>query len=143
MAKHLLTQISVALLLTVLAIAPALAEVTPPGFSDAVAEFNARKYRSSLVKFKAVQQIAPTHAPTHYYKALAYQATNQIRCAEMEFKWLYSNSTDARLRYNSWIALKQLEKWSNNRAYNGQGNNFARRSPGSRGGGGGGGGGGG
>jgi tetratricopeptide (TPR) repeat protein len=147
MSKHLISKASRALLIALLTIAPVLAAPVqpppPPGFDAAVAEFKARHYRASLEKFKEVQQIAPNHVLTHYYKALAYQAINQIKCAEMEYKWLYQNSKDNKLRYNSWIALKQIEKWSNNRAYTGQGNNFARRRAGPGAGGGGGGGGGG
>jgi len=94
----------------------------PAGFDSAVADYNAKKLSAALSKLTAISQANPNHAQTHYYMALCYQGTNQIQLAQREYKWLYANSKDASLRYNSYLALAQIQRWSAKRNYSGQGN---------------------
>ncbi len=103
---------------------PALA--APAGLDQAVAEYNSRHYAEALFRLQNINRSNPSDAMTHYYMGLSYQALNQIQSAQGEYNWIYAYSKDQRLRYNAYQALQQIQRWSANRAYQGQGNNFAR-----------------
>ena len=95
---------------------------------DPVHLYNQRQYASALAKFKELVRKNPKDNKSHYYMALCYQGLNQIRQAQAEYMWVYTNGTDARLKYNSWLAISNIDRWSQHRAYEGQGNVFGYRS---------------
>jgi tetratricopeptide (TPR) repeat protein len=100
----------------------------PSTSADPVALYNQRQYRQALAKFKEAAKKNPKDSKAHYYMAMCYQGMNQIKIARDEYMWVYQNANDQRMRYNSWAALSNIERWSAHRAYEGQGNVFGHRS---------------
>lgn len=94
------------------------------GFNEAVSLYNSRRLPQALEKLTALARTNPNDAGVHYYMALCYQGTSQIAAAKTEYLWVYSKGNDARLKYNAWQALQQIDRWSQKRAYAGNGNNF-------------------
>lgn len=117
--------IAVGLLLTA---GPAMA-VDNPTLIQAITDYNGRKYKDALTKLEALTRVGQANDKAHYYMALCYQGVNQMSTAKSEYTWVYSNSRDATLRYNAWKALQAMDRWSQHRAYEGQGNDFSRLSP--------------
>lgn len=108
--------------------APAFAGDSPV-LASAVQDYNQRKYRDALTKLDGLSRGGQANDKAHYYMALCYQGINQMATAKSEYQWVYANGRDATLKYNAWQALKSMDRWSQHRAYSGQGNNFARSSP--------------
>ena len=107
--------------------AQAAPEKAPPGYSGAVGEFNQRRYPAAIEKLNGVLRSHPSHTMSHYYLALSYQATNQITSAQSEYNWVYENSTDPKIKYNSAVALNQIAQWSKSRGYQGQPSTFTQQ----------------
>jgi hypothetical protein len=105
-------------------------------YQDAVRAYNAHKYAQALGQLDKFHQQADFRDPklkhlhelTHYYMGLCYQCLNQVNPAQQQYTWVYQNSKDARLRYNSQVAFQQLNYYQGHRKYAGQGNVFARDS---------------
>ena len=94
---------------------------------QAMKDYQDKKYSVALSSLNELsKQTAQKQDKVHYYKALCYQAQNQMALAKQEYFEVYKTSTDERLKANAYYAMKGLEKWSAHRAYNGQGNNFSR-----------------
>ncbi|MBY0547498.1 MAG: hypothetical protein K2W95_09415 [Candidatus Obscuribacterales bacterium] len=125
--KRSLCSILALLALSVLA-APAFAGDSPV-LASAVQDYNQKKYRDALSKLDGLSRGGQANDKAHYYMALCYQGINQMATAKSEYMWVYSKGRDATLKYNAWQALKSMDKWSQHRAYSGQGNNFDRASP--------------
>lgn len=100
-----------------------------PALTQAVQDYNAKKYRDAITKLDNLSRSGQANDKSHYYMALCYQAINQMATAKNEYMWVYSNGKDAKLRYNAWQALMSMDKWSQHRAYQGNGNEFSRLSP--------------
>jgi hypothetical protein len=100
-----------------------------PALTQAVQDYNGRKYRDALTKLDGLSRTGQAGDKAHYYMALCYQGINQMSTARSEYTWVYQRSKDATLRYNAWQALQSLDRWSQHRAYEGQGNSFSRNSP--------------
>lgn len=111
-----------------------------PVLRAAIVDYNAKNYKLALQKLATLPKSGPGSDKMHYYTALCYQMTNQIKLAVSEYTIVYQTSRDQGLRYNASVALNSLQRWSARRQYAGNGNNFSRESTGGRGGGGGGGG---
>lgn len=100
-----------------------------PVLTQAVQDYNGRKYRDAISKLDGLSRAGQASDKAHYYMALSYQGINQMATAKNEYMWVYSKSRDNTLRYNAWQALQSMEKWSQHRSYEGQGNEFNRVSP--------------
>jgi hypothetical protein len=101
-----------------------------PVLTQAVQDYNGRKYKDALTKLDGLSRTGQASDKAHYYMALCYQGINQMNTAKSEYMWVYSRSKDATLKYNAWQAIQSMERWSQHRAYEGQGNSFSRTSPG-------------
>lgn len=102
---------------------PCLAE---PGIDQAVADYNARRYKEALAKLQDLSRQGKATDTAHYYMGLCYQSLNQIASAKAQYQWLAQNSRDQMIRGRAAEALASVERWSLNRAYSGQGNDFNR-----------------
>lgn len=97
-----------------------------PVLQQAIKDYNSKSYKTALEKLQTLPGTGPGSDKAHYYKALCYQAINQIGPATTEYNTVYRESKDSALRYNSAVALQGLQRWGQHRAYAGNGNNFAR-----------------
>ncbi len=100
-----------------------------PALTQAVQDYNSKKYRDALTKLDGLSRSGKANDKAHYYMALSYQGINQMATAKSEYMWVYSKSADNTLRYKAWQALQSMERWSQHRSYEGQGNDFNRLSP--------------
>lgn len=62
----------------------------------------------------------------YYYSGLCYQGSNQLQRAAEEYEMVLQTSKDKQLRYNSEVAIANLERYAATRTYKGQGNNFLK-----------------
>lgn len=100
-----------------------------PTLQQAIADYNNRKYSESLNKLRTLQANGQQNNDTvHYYMGLSYQGVNQIAAAKQEYAWVVQASRNPQLRSNAQTALASIDRWSQNRNYQGQGNDFARGS---------------
>lgn len=109
---------------TSLAMASNLASVK---MDDAVKSYNTRKYSQSLNQLQQLHSSGYCTDAVHYYMALNYQQLNQISAAKQEYQTVVKGKTP-NLKANAQTALASLDRWSQHRSYEGNGNNFARYS---------------
>lgn len=81
---------------------------------DAIKLYEDKSYSNALRLLDRLNQSKPMDM-SHYYAGLCYQNLNQVQRAEDEFKWVYCQGKDARLRYYSWSALNTLAKYKAHR----------------------------
>lgn len=99
---------------------------------EAISKYNGRQYGECLAKCR---QLLPTGKATdkvHYYMGLSYVALTQVDAARTEYMWVYDHSKDKTLRYNAWLGLQNLQRYSIKRAYSGSttsGSHHSARSP--------------
>lgn len=105
----------------------ALSATDSPVFKQAIQDYNSRKYKAALAKLESLPRNGPGSDLIRYYLALCYQASNQINSATNEYAAVYRSSQNKALRHNSALALRSLNKWSQHRKYEGNGNNFSRQ----------------
>lgn len=112
-------------------VATATKKVPDPAFTRGVSAFKECQYSRALGEFRKRLAENPNDAECHYYAGLCYQSLSQIAAAETEYKYVWGHSQDGVLRYYSWKALADMKKWSENRAYKGNGNKFSYQPKGS------------
>lgn len=76
-------------------------------FKQAVADYNAGKYREALDAFNGFKAKYPDNALTHYYLALCHQALNHQSQAKAEYEWV-SAKGDSTLKAHAAAGLKQI-----------------------------------
>lgn len=94
---------------------------------DAVKSYQERKYSACLGQLKQLHSAGLCTDTVHYYMALCYQQLNQIAAAKQEYQTV-ANGKTANLKANAQVALNSLERWSQHRSYEGNGNVFSRYS---------------
>lgn len=100
------------------------AKVKPQeALKEADALFKQRKYSEALALIDTIQ---PPTEMSRYYAALCCQYLNQMARAKEEYKWVYYNSKNQQLKVNAQTAFAQIAHYEQTRAYQGQGNRFAR-----------------
>lgn len=102
------------------------APVTDIAVDQAIKDYRAHRYAECMEKLNNLLAQGQNTDKIHYYLALCYQGMSQIATAKGQYLWVYQNSKDPTLRYNSWKAIQDLERWSAHRNYSGNGNNFQR-----------------
>lgn len=95
------------------------ASASPTGFSEGVADFNARRYSSALQRFQAVSRANPNDAMSHYYMGLCYQYMSQMALAAREYQWVASAAADPRLKAQAQSGLAQVGRYQAHRTYQG------------------------
>lgn len=118
--------LAVALVVAICCNCPRALAADSPVLQQAIRDYNQKSYKQALEKLQTLPGTGEGSDKAHYYMALCYQATNQIGPATAEYNAVYRNSKDATLKYNSAVALQGLRRWGQHRAYQGNGNNFAR-----------------
>lgn len=106
-------------------------KVAAAELTSAITDYNNKNYVGALTQLKALNgsNSEKRQDKVHYYMALCYQAQNQINLARTEYGIVYRNSKDSNLAWNSYKALHTINKWTDHRGYEGQGNNFGKHSP--------------
>ena len=94
---------------------------------DAIRSYNEHKYSQSLSQLRQLHIAGVCTDSVHYYMALNYQQLNQISSAKQEYQTVAKGKTP-NLRANAQIALASLDRWSQHRSYEGNGNVFDRYS---------------
>ncbi|MGH9547792.1 MAG: hypothetical protein ACRD3W_00390, partial [Terriglobales bacterium] len=59
-----------------------------PGFTEAVAAYNAGKYAEALKKLETLNESGFSCDLVRYYIALCYHGQNQIRLAQTQYQWI-------------------------------------------------------
>lgn len=99
----------------------------PPEYDQAISDYKAKKYSAALVQLKKLHETGKCNDMAHYFMALCYQGLNQISCAKSEYLSV-SKSKNPSLRLYSERALASIERWSQHRLYEGNGNYFDKYS---------------
>src|SRR5579883_3336223 len=107
---------------------PALASnLTAIQMDNAIKSYNQHKYSQALTQLRQLHSSGACTDSIHYYMALCYQQLNQISAARQEYETVAKGKT-ANLRANAQTALASLDRWSQHRSYEGNGNYFDRYS---------------
>ncbi len=105
--------------------------LTVPKFEDCCKSYKEKKYAQALAQFRQLHNSGTCNEHIHYYMALCCQSLNQVAQARKEYEAVMKGKVPA-LKAYSQTALANLNRWSQHRAYEGNGNNFARYSSGSQ-----------
>lgn len=97
-------------------------------FSEGVTAYQSRHYAEALSKFTELVKNGQGGEMVHYYMALCYQGLNQIAKAKAEYSLVSASARDPALRVNAQQGLNSIERWSQHRSYQGNGNYFQRNS---------------
>lgn len=107
---------------------PSLASnLTSAKMDDAVKSYNEHKYSQCLTQLRQLHLAGVCNDSVHYYMGLSYQGLNQISAAKQEYQTVAKGKTPS-LRANAQAALAGLDRWSQHRSYQGNGNYFDRYS---------------
>ncbi len=85
------TAVLLALLLSLTTIVPA--QAAQSDCSQAVADFNARRYKRAFTQFKSLAEKYPDNEVVHYYLALCHQAMGRMSQAKAEYKWILEHGS--------------------------------------------------
>ncbi|MBI4532695.1 MAG: thioredoxin fold domain-containing protein [Candidatus Melainabacteria bacterium] len=121
---------SMLLLLLLACSLTAAAHALPAGFAEAVQSYKSCRYSQALSQFQAISKLHGSDVLTRYYIGLCYHSLNQVGKAQNEYEWVAIHSADPALKHNAQVALQQLGQYQAHRAYQGQGNTFARANTG-------------
>jgi hypothetical protein len=95
-----------------------------PTMNGAVALFNQRKFGESLKQLEYLDKHGQCNEKTHYYIARCAQQLSQIARAQRNYAWILHYGKDKTLRYYAAYGYRQVARYSANRTYEGNGNNF-------------------
>jgi thiol-disulfide isomerase/thioredoxin len=77
-------------------------------YRRAVMNYQAHHYSAALTDLEKLVNQYPNNAMVRYYRALAYQGTNQMSLARKDFEWVATNCPDGRVKQLGAAGLRNL-----------------------------------
>lgn len=77
-------------------------------YRRAVLNYQAHHYSAALQDLEKLVSAYPNNAMVRYYRALAYQGTNQIMRAKQDFEWVATNCPDGKIKQLGAQGLQNL-----------------------------------
>jgi thiol-disulfide isomerase/thioredoxin len=87
----------------------------PASYTQAVADFQSKRYAQALSGFQTASRANPSDPMCHYYMALCYQYLNQVGYSTQEYQWVAANSRDPRLKAQAQSGLAGLQRYQSAR----------------------------
>ncbi|RTL37613.1 MAG: hypothetical protein EKK48_23285 [Candidatus Melainabacteria bacterium] len=86
----------------------ASAAVAEDPYRRAVMNYQAHHYSAALTDLEKLVAQYPNNAMVRYYRALAYQGTNQMSLARKDFEWVATNCPDGKVKQQAAAGLRNL-----------------------------------
>lgn len=77
-------------------------------YRRAVMNYQAHHYAAALTDLEKLVAQYPNNAMVRYYRALAYQGTNQLSLARRDFEWVATNCPDGKVKQLGAAGLQNL-----------------------------------
>lgn len=77
-------------------------------YRRAVINYQAHHYAAALTDLEKLVVQYPNNAMVRYYRALAYQGTNQMSLARKDFEWVATNCPDGKVKQLAVAGLRNL-----------------------------------
>ncbi len=81
-------------------------------YRRAVMSYQAHHYSAALADLEKLVVQYPNNAMVRYYRALAYQGTNQMSLARKDFEWVATNCPDGKIKQLGAAGLRNLGGYS-------------------------------